>query len=342
MAYTAVADVVIPTLTLPYVIEHTAELSTLFKSGIVIYDDSRIPEWLAGGGKTFTEPFWNTISGDPTAIQSGTDLTPAKVTASSLVFRRQLFGQGFSHEELAGALAVSKPADALGYQLVNYWDLFLQKDLTYIIRGIIADNVANDSSDLVNDVAGETGLTATDAQLIDWDKIIDTMGLFGDSLTKFNGGAIAIHSTVYLRLIKLNLIDTITKSEQDLGFGVLGGGNNITVIVNDNLPAIAAATNGYKYWTVLIEKGAFLFGEGGYAEIGAGKIVALETDRDASAGQDELYTRRQFILHAKGYDWDEGSVANENPTLNELLEAANWDRAKALKNTGFAVLITNG
>ena len=145
-----------------------------------------------------------------------------------------------------------------------------------------------------------------------------------------------MHSTVYQRLVELDLIDNEPTSEQNFGFGVYGQWG---VIVDDDLPAIAGTT-GFRYWTFIFETGAIGYGEGGYAPASA--IVPVETDRTSASAQNQLYTRRQIIVHPNGFQWTEASVAGTTPTLAELADALNWNRIMEAKNIGIVVLITNG
>jgi len=336
MAYTAVSDIVEPSVYLQYLLEQTTKTHALIKSGIMV-SNPLIVEKLAGGGSTFNVPMWKRPTEASTALQSGTSLTPIALSTATQVVRRQVWGKGFADEDLAGVLAGSDPLGALITFLVDYWNQELTAAVNATIRGVIADNVSADSSDLINDIAGEDGDNATDAQLVDADGIIDTVALLGDKILDFTG--IAMHSKVYARLAKLNLIDTKSLSEQNIGFGTFLG---MSVVVDDDIYYVAGTTSGYKYWSVLYKNGGINWGEGGYS---AGKtqvgVVPVEWDRTAASGVDNLYTRRQWAIAPVGFSAD-GSIANETPTLVELYTAGTWDRVFEKKNCGFVVLKTNG
>ena len=334
MSYTAVSDVVVPEVFLPYMQEETTAASALMKSGIMV-NSPILSGFLAGGGETFNTPLWKALSGALTSIQSGTSITPFKLTTGTMVSRRQVWGAGWSDEDLAGALAGSDPAGAVAKGIGAYWAEKIQEIVVKSLRGVFADNVAHDSSDLVNDIGvADPGTNPADTYLISPDAIIDTVFKLGDKQGKFTG--ILMHSVVYKRLLKENLIDNEPTNEQNFGFGVYGKWG---VIVDDDLPAVAG-TSGYKYWTFIFENGSIGYGEGGYAPASA--IVAVETDRTAASGQNTLYTRRQIIVHPNGFAWTEASVAGEVPTLLELADADNWNRIMEAKNVGIVVLITNG
>ena len=57
MAATLIADIIKPSVFIPYLIERTAELSALIKSGIVVAD-SRLDELAAKGGSIIDMPFF--------------------------------------------------------------------------------------------------------------------------------------------------------------------------------------------------------------------------------------------------------------------------------------------
>jgi hypothetical protein len=112
-----------------------------------------------------------------------------------------------------------------------------------------------------------------------------------------------------------------------------------TVIVDDTL-TVDTVTGGHRYHTILYKRGSI-----GYGESARG-IVGVETYRNPKAGGgiDELYSRRQFLMHPQGFAWQDpgsGTVAVA-PTLAQLETAAYWDRVFEAKNCGFVVLKTNG
>jgi len=204
----------------------------------------------------------------------------------------------------------------------------MQRVMFAIIKGVIADNVDNDSGDLVYDVT--TSGTPAAANKISSTAVIGGHGLLGDAAGDFT--AIAMHSTPYYQLITLNLIDFEPTNTQNLGFGTYMG---LSVIVTDELTADTDGSNSV-YWNILFKPGAI-----GYGESASG-IVPVETDRVVLDGEDVLVTRRQFTMHPLGFKWLETSVGGEMPTRSELEESGNWDRVYDKKNCGLVVVKTNG
>lgn len=336
MAYTNVAAIVVPSVYLPYEYELTAELSKFWNSGIIV-PDPVISDKLNGGGQIFDTPIRKLDDTDPEDLQTGSVITTRAGTTAEQKVRRLVFGMGWSEEDLAGVLSGSKPEYELPAHTAAYWGRKYEKVLVNMIRGVIANNIAADSSDLVNDIGHATdGALGTASNWMSADAVVDTALKHGDRADKFEGGGMACHSTVYTRLLKLDMIDFIPDSKHPFGIPTY---KTMTVIVDDNLPAIAVGS-GYDYWTILFESGCVGFGEGGYRPVS--RLIPIETDRTVASGIDMLYMRKCFALNVKGFSFISGSVAGENPTLAELYAAANWDRVLEKKNCGISVLITNG
>lgn len=325
MAATAVADVVVPEVYDDYFMENSIYKSAFYQSGIV----STNPEFntlLDGGARVFTLPFWQSndvIGADATPVDEGGTLTPGNLSAEKMTARRQFREKAFGQNDLAAVLAGSAPIDGIIDLTERFWNRNYQVVLFKSIQGVIADNVANDSGDMVNDI------TSDGTPTINSDAVIDTIALFGDEDQDI--AAIAMHSVPYNQLRKNNLIDFRPDNEQNIGWGTYLGK---TVIVDDTL--IVSTT----YWTVLFKAGAFAYGESFM------NYVPTEVDRDpsASGGQTLYYTRRVFMMHPAGFAWtDDAGMSTDSPTNTELATAANWDRvAASIKNVGFAVLKSTG
>jgi len=328
MSVTRVSDIIIPEVFNPYVVVKTMEKSNLFRSG-VIAEEKRIE--VPNGGTIVKMPFFNDLDGDPEAIQSDFALTPAKIGTGQDQARVFEFGKAWSSEDLAAELAGADPMIAVGDLVVDYWLRQNQKILKKVLDGVFADNLANDSGDLIHDVSIEEGNSATDDNLIGSEHILDTVQLLGDAKDKFV--AIAMHSKCHTRLQKQDLIDFRPDSQANLGWGAYLG--KYSIIVDDGLPVVAGDTNGYKYGSYIFAAGAI-----GYRE-GSPKTPS-ETDRNSLKGEDILIHRKKFIMHPRGIKWTETTVANEMPTLAEIAPPANWDRVYEKKQIRIVKLITNG
>lgn len=329
MAVTRVADIIVPDVFTPYVIQETVEKSALFQSGIV-QTDPRVT--VPDGGDTINMPFFNDLDGDAEAIQSDNALTPAKIETGKDIARVLQFGKAWSSEDLAAELAGADPMQAIGSKIAEYWRKQMQNAVIKSLTGVFADNDDNDGDDLIKDISSEdidNEGTPSD-YMMDAETILDAAQLLGDAKDKFT--AISMHSAVHTNLQKKNLIDFLPDNEQDVGWGTY---LQKSVIVDDKHPTEAGNSSGTKYTSYLYSSGAV-----GYAE-GSPK-TPTETDRNSLKGEDILINRKKFILHPRGIAWQEGSVSDEMPTFAELALAANWDRVYDKKLIRVVKIVTNG
>jgi len=331
MAETRLADVVVPEIFDPYVSERALALNAFYQSGILV-PNPEISRNLAGGSQTFTIPYWKDLSGDSEVLSETGDMTVNNVTTDQMIVRRQLRGKAWGYNDLAAQLSGDNPASAIADRVGGYWASEMQKLLVYSIRGIIADNVANDSGDLVVDISTEDGDNATSANKISAEKTIDAIMKQGDRFKEI--AALAVHSTVFSTLVKNDLIDYEKDSNASISIPYYLG---MRVIVDDNLPVIDGSTSGYKYHSYLFKNGAIGFADN------IGKYVASEVERKkAGIGIENLYTRRQFAFAPAGFSWVMSPDTVVSPSDANLYTATSWNRVFNAKNTGIIALISNG
>lgn len=321
------SDVIVPEVFDRYIIEQSIYKNIFVRSGIM-NRDARFDALVSGGGTEFNMPFWQQLSGSPQPIQSGTTIETKKTTTSKQVARRFMFGRGWASEEIASALAGEDAMAAIGSMVDDYWNRFFNGFLFSVIKGTIADNIDNDSGDLVEDIT-TTG-TPGASNKINSDSVIDALVKQGDKLDEFAG--IAMHSIVYSQLLKNDLIDTIPDSQEGRPIDTFMG---MRTIVDDGLTADVDGSNNV-YWNVLFRPNSIAYGESG------ANITVSEIDRNAPGSEDRLFTRRQYTMHPRGFKWIENSVASDMPTQSEVEEAGNWDRVFEKKNCGYVILKTNG
>jgi len=334
-AVTQLSDVIVPDVFEQYIRVRTTELSAVFQSGIV-RPDAQFAKLIQGGGKTFTLPFWNDLASDEPNISSDDPTSSSeskKITASSDVGVGHHRNQSWSAADLVSALAGDDPMKVIGDRVAGYWARAYQEHLIASVKGVIADNVANDSGDMVYSIATDDAAAVTDAERISATAVIETQQTMGDAGAALAG--ICLHSVPYSKLRKLNLIDFIPDARGEVNIPTYLG---MRVIVDDGLPAVAG-TNRITYWTVLFGAGAFGWGEGR-------SRVPVEVDRDPDAGDGEgvefLFTRKQYLLHPRGIKFTNTTVAGQSPTNTESEDADNWDRVYDRKLVRIAVLKTNG
>lgn len=333
---TRISDVIVPEVFTPYMMRETKTKSAIFQSGILRSDPS-LSSFLSSGGRTTNVPFWKDLADDESNVANDdpdTDAVAKKITTGNDIARRQVRTMGWSTADLTAELAGDDPARAIASRVSNYWTRQFQTFLVSTLHGVYLDNVANDSSDMVNDIGTDGGGAVTSAELVSADAILDTRQTMGDAMSDLR--TLIMHSVVYTRLSKQNLIDFIPDSEGKVNFPTYLGYN---VIVDDGVKKIVGS-NRTKYVTYLLGADALCFNETPLPN-------AVAYDRDESKangmGIEELWTRRQFVMHPYGIKWTDSSVSAEFPTNAELALATNWDRVYAeRKQIPISFLLTNG
>lgn len=306
MAATKIADVIVPEVFNPYVIERTTSLSALYNSGII----QTVPGLdILGqrGGTTIAMPFWNSLSGAEEVLSDTTPLGVDKVTASQDVAVLHARGKAWGVNDLAKALAGDDPMAAIGDQLAAYWAERWQAQLIATLGGVFA---AASMSANVSDISAASGSAA----VISADTTVDAIYKLGDAA----GGlaAFAMHSAVVAKLVKDDLIDFALDSQ---GRPTIPTYLGKRVIVDDGMPVSSGV-----YTSYLFGPGAIGYGEGNAP-------VPTETDRDSLQGEDILINRRHFVLHPRGVKWV-GTPAGVSPTNVELAVGTNWTRVYNAKN----------
>ncbi|OMF54686.1 coat protein [Paenibacillus rhizosphaerae] len=303
MSKTQIADVIVPEVFNPYVIQRTMELSELQSSGI-IQNSPELDALAQGGGKLINMPYWNDLSGEDEVLSDSGALTPGKITAGQDVAALFIRGRAWSSNDLAYVLAGSDPMAAIGDLVASYWARRRQALLFSMLKGVFASpSMAGN----IHDISGETGAAA----VIAGETFLDAKQKLGDASDLLT--AVSMHSAAFTTLQKQNLIDFIPDSEGKVQIPTYLGRR---VIVDDGHPVDTA--NGV-YTSYLFGTGAIGLGNGFHP-------VAVETDRDSLAGDDILINRQAFVLHPRGVEFKNASVAGATPSNAEVEMAANWNR----------------
>ena len=265
MANTRISDVIVPEVFAKYMVRETAEKARIFQAGLM-QSNGVIASFLAGGGRTVNLPAWKDLGGYDENISNDDETdkaTPQKVTANKDVAIRHNRNQGWSASDLTGVLAGDDPLKMVVNRVSTYWANQLEKMFVSTIQGILADNIANDASDMVLDISGMTA----PANTISAEAIIDAAATMGDADEKL--AVIVMHSKTYARLAKLNLIDFIPDARGEVKFPTYLG---YQVIRDDDV-----WHDGTTCMTYLLGRDCFAWGEGS-------PKVPVETDRDPRAG----------------------------------------------------------
>ncbi len=301
MPKTTVADVIVPEVFNPYVVEKTTELSALYQSGIVASSDE-LNSLALSGGRLINMPYWNDLDGEDEVLSDINALDVERITSGQDIAVLLMRGKAWSVNDLAKALSGDDPMQVIGQLVAGYWARRMQAAILSILEGVfaapsMAPNVYN-----------------TDVR-IDSDNMILASQCLGDAKSKLTG--YLMHSAVEADLARQDLIDFTKDSTGSIEIPTYFGK---PVIVDDGCPV----ANGV-YTTYIFGQGAIGYGEGAAP-------VPTETTRDALSGDDILINRRHFILHPRGVRWLDQAVADRSPTNAELANPANWLRVYDAKN----------
>lgn len=336
MATTRLTDVIVPEVFYPYMVKRTMVKSAIRNSGMLRMD-GEMARFLQGGGTTVNVPFWKDLSDTEAEISSDdpdSESVPEKIQTGKDIAVRHNRNKSWSTMDLTGDLAGDDPMKRIAERVSDWWIREEQRHLVSTLTGLLADNIANDSGDMVYDIGTDAAGTITAAERISGEAILDAAQTMGDASDALS--TLIMHSVCYNNLAKLNLIDFIPDSEGRVRFASYLG---YRVIVDDSCPAVAGS-NRTEYTTYLLARDAIAFAE-------APPATPVETFRYPAkgdgAGMETLYTRKQRVLHPYGIKWTSSSMAGLSPTNAEIELAANWDRVyPERKQIGIAALLTNG
>jgi hypothetical protein len=321
MAETRITNVVTPEVFTSYTFEPWYEKSRYFRSGILT-ESSEISSMLAGGGKTFNAPYWQPLAGDSDVPSETVDQTVNAITSGKQIARRQERTKAYGANAISAIRAGSEPLSRFANDVREFWAKAWDKNAISSTRGVYADNVANDSSDLVHN---GSAASFNDDGVIDAQGKLGENGVVGSDDNEDYVG-IAVHPDIYKTMRKNDAIDFVPISGQKRPVPFYMG---MEVIVDRNMPIISTSPN--VYLNVIYKNGAIQFGQSSAHY----EPTSFERDEGKGMGITEVYTRRVFTIHPVGTAWQESSVAGLSPTEAELETAANWDRVYNKENMRF-------
>lgn len=334
MATVQIADIYNPLTFGAFSDEAQIELNRFISSGVLMLDAGISAQASQGGNIGELTGFKPLGTDEPNYSNDvvGTTSTPKNTTKYTMKYRLASQNQSWSTMDISRELALKDPVGAITSRIGQYWATNNERRVIQSAMGVLADNVANDSGDMVIDIATDGAGAIAAAETISGDAVLDTLQTSGDH--KMNYSAIALHSVVFTSLQKQNLIDYIPNARGEITIPTYMG---LTVVVDDSLPAVAG-TNRITYTSILFGSGAFAGGQGRV-------LNASEMDRTPAAGngggEESIYSRRADILHPLGFDFLSASVAGQSATQAELATATNWNRVWERKNINLAFLQTN-
>lgn len=317
-------DIVVPEIFTPYTQLLTAKLSALIQSGAVT-QDSQLSNLLNGGGATFNDPTFKDLDNDAENISNDDPTvlsTPNKIGTFTEIQVRLSRNNSWSSMDLTGDLAGSDPMNAIANRVAAYWVRRQQALFIATMKGVFADNDAAPAGsehvqyDLTFDASGvgfTDGVTNFSAEAF-----IDATATMGDNSKKLS--MIMVHSVVYHRMLKNNLIDfvpdAVNSNAEDVPM-FLGR----RVIQDDDMPNTAGVFESWLYGA-----GAVRWGSGN-AKVPTESIRVPGAGN--GAGQDTLHNRVEWIMHPVGMAYA-GTAPTGGPTnaatANNLAAAGSWLR----------------
>jgi hypothetical protein len=341
---TTIADIFIPSVYGTIQPNDSPERTAFASSGVAVTNEV-LQSAAQSGAKLVDVPIWQDL--DPSvepnySNDTDTNATPGKVTANDWKARNAFMNKGYGAADLTTELAKSTPGQGdpmtrIRNRFGTYWARQFQYRIIAACSGILAKDIATYSSDMLFDIAIETGLTATAANKISADAVIAAVFTLGDMFEVLR--AIAMHSVVYRNLVSQQLIDFIPDASGSLTIPTYLGKR---LIVDDGMTVVAGATNGFKYTTILFGAGAIGYGEGA-------PKVPFEVDRIAAGGNggglENIWERKTWMIHPAGWHWTDTTITGiQSATLADLRLAANWLRPTGIvrKSIPMAFLRTNG
>lgn len=334
------SNVFIPAVYGSYTSLNNTDNDALVNSGIIAQSEL-FDQIAAGGAVEGTIPFWNDLDRTVEPNYSNDDpadfAVPGGVTTGTMKYRKSYLNQSYGSMDLVKELNASDPLAHIKQRFDNYWIGRRQLRLLATLKGVFADNAANDSGDMIIDISAEAGEAAR------WnsDAFIDGQFTMGDRAGSL--AAMIVHSNIAKKMVKDDDVDTVRDSE---GRVILRTYKEKILLVDDSMPVTGAGADRI-YTSYLFGEGAFGFGgeEGHAFAMGEGvpaEGVWFEREEQAGngGGMETIGERKTQILHPFGFSWVEAgaALAEFSPTDADIGLAAHWNRIVSRKNVPLAAI----
>lgn len=337
MAVTTISDVIVPEVYGPYQAEMSNKATRIVTSGAVTADAANSAR-LGMGGDRFNIPSWRHI-GDPSDnYGTPTDNAASKATPSAVVGRKQIAprierNKFWASPDLVAALAGDDPMAQVATTVAKYQSIQRQRTFLLIVKALVQ------SGGPLN------GQTVTAAGAFDSDSFIDAKQVAWGDFSESYGTLLAVHSKIYARMQKDNIITFEPTNAQDIGFGTY---LNSTILVDDYLTAHTVTgspqtltedtgTGSPEGFISLILR----YGATGFAY--AMPKTPVEINREpleADGGGVEYFGVRDcYNFHVYGTSYT-GTIAGDVVSDVELANSANWGLVWDRKQVGVAAVIS--
>lgn len=164
-AYTRIADAIVPSVYAQYSFEEHVQSLEIYQAGI-LFSDPAISSKLSMGGRSVDMPGWKDLGNDPSEPVNddpADSIEMKKIGSRREVAARNVRAQAWGVPDLTAILAGDDPQKLIVRRQTEYWQRANKLTLLGILKGVLADNVANDGSDLVR----TTGASIVDTDIIE-------------------------------------------------------------------------------------------------------------------------------------------------------------------------------
>lgn len=324
--YTKLLDAVTPEVYNAYMEEYTKERSALIQSGVAV-SDPRVSANITNntGGTMVNMPFWHDLTGEDEVLGDGDKaLTTANTTAGNMLAPVLYRGKGWAANEMVAVIAGSDPMKSIMDKFGAWWLRREQAIMVSVLKGLFAEAAGSgDSATPAGALVATHFLPGT--AVFDRYTVLNAKQLLGDASDQL--AAIMVHSAIYTSMQKLDLIDFIKVSENQLQVPFYQG---YRVIVDDSVP-VGGTANAPIYTSYLMAAQTIGRNSGTPSD-----LTTFETDRDKATGTNKIYTRKAEIMHPYGLSWTNTvrEPGNLTPTNSDLANPANYKMVFEPKNIG--------
>lgn len=335
MATTRLTDIV-PVKTFAKIVEGKVTENSKFRQSGLITTDARITSKAQTAGFEGTLPQWKPLPGGEAETMNDDPSVrgvPGKVEQVVMTARMIQRAKAIAAMDLTD---YASDSDAIAYaatELARLWQTDEDSAVIAILKGLLADNVANDGGDMVSARHVTSGTIAA-ANVFGWDAVIAARKQLGDL-----GGELQFmiaHSDVVNNLRAKEPNAFVPASQTDIGLEKYG---KYAIVETDNW-AVEGTTNFPVYTTVFAGSGLLGYGAGSFGE------NALAQVRDEFAGnfsgQETIISRRRYILHPFGFSNKAPASNGVSQSNAELSASATWDRVVSRKAVPLVAIKTNG
>jgi len=302
--------------------------SVLFNSGVLVSDAELTRLMNANVGSTFMFDYFNDLAdneariSDDSPVEAATDGISTASDRAVGNYRNRSWG---ARNITANLSSTGDPIMAIASRVGAYWARQIDYTTISVVNGIIADNMANDGSDMVHNLSGTP---------IDINAILDAKQTAGDRQDGF--AALICHSAILTSLKKQGVTDQIYDAQGNLLYESFAG---LRIIVTDSVPTGTNIPNGAAgdYLSYIVGGGMMGYGEGTPKRANE---VFYQPATGNGAGEESLWSRKNFCIHPYGFSFTSANVASTSPTNNEYEMADNWTRNVERKRVPFAALIS--